>query len=393
MRKKILALGLCIALALSATACGKDKDSGKVGKTTTTSNKADMSGTNYTSTVKLGQYEGLEVGESVVEVSDETIKKINCLLVTSGYFDVDTTNCEKIEKAVETFDIANINYVGKVDGEEFQGGSAENFNLGIGTGAFIEGFEDGLKGVNAGETVDLNLKFPDDYQNEELAGKDVVFTVTVNYIFGVSDEFVKDNTDEIYYFLHEYFLYGKKCETKQEFDDAVRTGIKVSNIASNIIEVIAANSEVEFDETEVNVYLDSVKQPLKESAISYSMTFEDLISYYYGMSTEEEFDEYYSKIFKNYLVLIKIAKETGIQISDEQYETVVQSMVDHSQGQYTTIGEYEVDTPKQDIVDDLLCGQVYYKLADTVKVVPDDQTTTMASEEETTQEETTSAAE
>lgn len=392
MRKKILAFGLCIALALSATACGKDKDSEKVGKTETSS-KADMTGTEYASKVTLGQYEGLEVGESVVEVSDETVKKVNCLLVTSGYFDVDTTNCEKVEGTVDTFDIANINYVGKVDGQEFEGGSAENFNLGIGTGVFIDGFETGLKGVKTGETVDLNLKFPDEYQNEELAGKDVVFTVTVNYIFGVNDAFVKDNTDEIYYFLHEYFLNGKKCETKQEFDDAVQTGIKVSNIASNIIEVIAANSEVEFDETELNAYIDSVKQPLMESAVSYNMTFEDLISYYYGLSSEEEFVEYYTKIFKNYLVLIKIAKETGITITDEQYETVVQSMVDHSDGQYTTIGEYEVDTPKQSIVDDLICGQVYYKLADTVKVVPDDQTTTMASEDETQEQETTSAAE
>ena len=89
---------------------------------------------------------------------------------------------------VESGDIVNIDYVGKVDGQEFNGGSATGYHLTIGSGTFIDGFEDGLIGKNVGETVDLNLKFPDNYTNNtDLAGKDVVFTVTVNSISRVPE--------------------------------------------------------------------------------------------------------------------------------------------------------------------------------------------------------------
>ena len=171
MRKRILALGLCIAMAFTATACGKDKgksaSSGNVGKVANT--KADMSGTDYKSKVTLAEYKGLKVGESTVDIDEATKKKINCLLITSGYFTVDTTNVTQKEGTVEEFDIVNIDYTGKIDGTEFEGGTASGSLLGIGTGSFIDGFEDGLKGVKTGETVDLNLKFTDEYQNKDVA--------------------------------------------------------------------------------------------------------------------------------------------------------------------------------------------------------------------------------
>lgn len=87
------------------------------------------------------------------------------------------------KKTVESGDVVNIDYVGKIDGEEFSGGSATGQHLEIGSGSFIDGFEDGLIGKNVGETVELNLTFPEDYTNNtDLAGKAVVFTVTINSI-------------------------------------------------------------------------------------------------------------------------------------------------------------------------------------------------------------------
>lgn len=380
MRKRILALGLCIAMAFTATACGKDKgksaSSGNVGKVANT--KADMSGTDYKSKVTLAEYKGLKVGESTVDIDEATKKKINCLLITSGYFTVDTTNVTQKEGTVEEFDIVNIDYTGKIDGTEFEGGTASGSLLGIGTGSFIDGFEDGLKGVKTGETVDLNLKFPDDYQNKDVAGKNVVFTVKVNYILGINDQFVADNTDEIYYFLHEYFLNGKSVKTADEYYDAITEGIKVSNIASKIVSEITDATKTEINEAELNEYLDEIKAPIKEAAESNGADFATLISYYYGLSSEEEFDEYYTKIFKNYLVLISIAKEEGIKISEDEYNTVAQAMVDHSKGKYADIAAYQVDYDKQSTVDDLICGKVYYKLADYVEVVPDSEIETEA---------------
>lgn len=385
MKKRILALGLCVVLALSATACGKDKgktaSSGNVG--TVANTKADMTGTDYASKVTLGEYKGLEVGESTVEVKDETLKQVNCLLITSGYFTIDTSTAKKDEGTVSEYDIVNIDYVGKIDGAEFEGGSGEGFELGIGTDSFIDGFEDGLIGKKTGETVDLNLTFPEDYTNADYAGKAVVFTVTINYILGISDEFVAANSDEIYYFLHEYFLKPQTVKTADEYIKAISEGIKVSNIASSIVSKISGASKTEIDDAEIKAYLDDIKAPIKEAAETNDSDFETLISYYYGLSTEEEFDEYYTNIFKNYLVLIGIAKEEGIKVTDDEYNSVAQAMVDHNSN-YADIAAYQADYPKQQTVDDIICGKVYYALADLVKVVPDSEIETTAETETTT---------
>lgn len=381
MKKRILAAGLCVVMALSMAACGKDdkgntSSSGNVG--TVANSKADMTGTEYHSKVTLGEYKGKKVGESAVAVDEDTIKKINCLLVTSGYFNVDTSSVGKGEGTVENFDIVNIDFVGKLNGEEFENGSGKDYLLGIGTGSFIDGFEEGLKGVKTGETVDLNLTFPEGYTNTELAGKEVVFTVTVNYILEVNDDFVKANTDEIFYFLHEYFLNGKDVTTAEEYYDAITTGIKVSNIASVIVESITKEAQTEMDETEVNAYLEKIKAPIRESAETNGTDFATMISYYYGMSSEEEFDEYYTNVFKNYMVLIAIGKAEGIKITEDEYNKVAQSMVDHSNSKYANIKEYQADYDKQTTVDDLICGKVYYTLADYIEVVPDSEVETTA---------------
>lgn len=384
MRKRIIAAGLCVVLALSMASCGKgDKDktasSGNVG--TIANSKADMTGTEYKSKVTLGDYKGKKVGESTVNVDEDTIKKINCLLITSGYFNVDTSSVGKGEGTVETFDIVNIDFVGKIDGQEFEGGSGKDYLLGIGTNQFITGFEDGLKGVKTGETVDLNLKFPEGYQNTEYAGKDVVFTVTVNYILEVSDDFVKANTSEIYYFLHEYFLNGKDVTTADEYYDAVTLGIKASNVASVIVEQITSEAKTEIDDSELKAYLDDLKAPMKEMAETNGTTFENIITTYYGIQSEEAFDEYYTNIFRNYIILIAIGKAEGIEITEDEYNKVVQSMIDRSNGKYANIKAYQADYDKQTTVDDLICGKVYYVLADNIKAVPDSEVETTGNTE------------
>ena len=94
---------------------------------------------------------------------------------------------EAEEGKVENGDLANIDYVGKLNGVAFEGGTAKNYDLEIGSGTFIPGFEDGLIGVDIGSTVDLDITFPKEYHSAELAGKAVVFTVTVNYVTKYAD--------------------------------------------------------------------------------------------------------------------------------------------------------------------------------------------------------------
>lgn len=122
-------------------------------------------------------YKGLSFeAEKQVEVTDADVETY-----LSGSI-LPNTPIDANDDEVRNGDTVNISYVGTIDGEEFEGGSADNFDLTIGSGRFIDGFEDGLIGAKYGETVVLDLKFPEDYGNEELNGKDVQFTVNVNNI-------------------------------------------------------------------------------------------------------------------------------------------------------------------------------------------------------------------
>ena len=142
--------------------------------------------------VELGEYKGLEVTKPVYEVKDEDIQKsIDDMLQKNARVEV------KKEGTVEKGDIAVIDFKGFVDGEAFKGGDGEDYPLEIGSGSFIDNFEDQLIGLAQGEQKDVNVKFPENYGKEDLNGKDVVFKVTVKEIKvkeipAADDEFAKD---------------------------------------------------------------------------------------------------------------------------------------------------------------------------------------------------------
>lgn len=394
MKKRILALCLCFALAFSVTACGKDKkkaSSGnvqKVGTEDTSNSEADMSGTKYAADVTLPDYKSITVAESLVEVTDDLKKKVdfNVLLATIADF----SHVEQLEGTVAECDVVNIDYVGTIDGAEFEGGSAEGTNLGIGSGDFIEGFEDGLIGVNTGETVTLSLTFPDDY-DEEFAGKDVVFKVTVNYILGINDEFISDNSELLRYFLYRYFSKAELVTTEEEYRQIVNDGLRVQNIISCAFEKISEETEITENEVELSEFIAENKASYEQTATEYDMTLEEVLSYTVGFSTVEEYETYLKQIHKNMALMMALAAEEEISVTDEEYENVINAMIYISSGDYTDIASFEADYAKQDMVDDIIYGKVYYKIAEYIQVVPDAEADIKPTEEST--EETTSAAE
>ena len=135
------------------------------------------------------EYKGLALTIAPrAEVTDEQVDE----LARSVYNDALTAEYGITDRAVAVGDKVNINYAGTQDGVAFEGGTADNQSLVIGSGSFIEGFEDGLVGVMPGETVELNLTFPEDYMNADMAGVEVVFTVTVNFIYLSADDTMQD---------------------------------------------------------------------------------------------------------------------------------------------------------------------------------------------------------
>ena len=166
--KKIVSLVLSlIAVAFCFTSCNSDESF------------VYYDQDNLDEYVSVSQYKGVEFPRSSMEIIDKIQERYHKDMASYNLH-----SSVKIDKnaKVQNGDTANIDYVGKKDGVAFDGGTAKGYNLVIGSGQFIDGFEDGLIGVEIGKTVDLNLTFPEDYKNPELAGKKVVFTVKVNYI-------------------------------------------------------------------------------------------------------------------------------------------------------------------------------------------------------------------
>ncbi len=181
--KRILSLILCLVTAFSLVSCKKEEE--KIEIPTDTTSKIDIapkkdgilySALKFDDYVEIGEYKGIDV-----DTSSDEFKKYYDAVIES-----DVANNDFYEKStsgkVKNGDVANIDYVGKKDGIAFEGGSYKGYDLTIGSGTFIPGFEDALIGKSIGKTYDIDLTFPEDYGNEELNGAAVVFTVKINYV-------------------------------------------------------------------------------------------------------------------------------------------------------------------------------------------------------------------
>ena len=163
--------------------------------------------------IRLGEYKGLELTRTVEAVTDEDVESyVNSLMTPEEVTDESAT--------VQEGDTVNIAYEGTQDGVAFEGGTSESADLVIGSGRFIDGFEDGLIGMKAGESRDLNLTFPEDYRSEEMQGAEVVFHVTVHTISRpteLTDAWVEENTDGAYGTADEFRQYVREnLETNRQ---------------------------------------------------------------------------------------------------------------------------------------------------------------------------------
>ncbi len=306
MRKKRITaiLTVCLLATIGLTGCGDDKPYSQY----------DLS--EY---VKVGQYKGLEMEAIQVSVADEEVEA----QVKKNVEDTKTSKTVK-EGKVEDGDIANIDYEGKIDGKAFEGGTSEGYDLTIGSGSFIPGFEDGLIGKEIGSTVDLNLTFPKDYDKgqeggEKLGGKDVVFTVTINSVKKETippydDAWVAENSkvktvDEYNEYVRQQ-LYDEKEETAKNN--------KISELWGEVIE----NSEVlKYPEEEVNGYVEEIEAQYEAMAESSGMELKDLWEQY-GIDSEEEYNKQNKEAAEAYvkeqMVMYWIADKEGLSYSEDE---------------------------------------------------------------------------
>lgn len=287
MKKKIAALLLAVSVMAMMTGCGgkknetakddnKKTESSKNDNAEDTAKEADITDKdgnvvsvnikNIEKYMELGEYKNLAVDKSTKSVSDEEV--MNYINSQLKYSLVEVTE----DREVKEGDTVNIDYEGKKDGVAFEGGTAQGAELEIGSHSFIEGFEEGLIGTKKGQTVDLDLTFPKDYRNKDMAGAEVVFTVTVNGIYqpsALTDEWVAANTEAKT--IDEYKAQLK--EQLQTSSDSNSDAQLKSDLFSKVVEA-----------TKIKEY---PKEALEAEKESYKKQVEQLYANPNGMTLDE----------------------------------------------------------------------------------------------------------
>ena len=366
MKKRVVMVALLLTLTIAAAGCTKKSEETNSNDTNTESTDSTeetdtteeqqnteetedaqeegpttselMAEIDVAKCVTLGEYKGITVKKTIEPVTDEDVEKE--IQTALEDYPVEVNN-----RSVQEGDTVDIDYVGRIDGEEFEGGSDTGFDLQLGSHSFIDGFEDGLIGVKPGEKKTLNLKFPDDYKtNPDLSGKAVVFDVTVNYIEGddivpeLTDDFVKGLSITDVSTVDEYRAYVKsQLQTNKESEAE-------SSKQKELLQQAVDNAEIkELPEELVTEYSAQYTSYYQQYASYFGMEFSDFLTQYMNQ-TEDDFNkdaaDYGKQVAGNMLVVCAIAKAEKID-PDALYDEKVAQYA--KQSGYSDVATLEKD--------------------------------------------------
>ena len=347
MKKKtyLVILALCAAMAMTAcgTSAGQKEETKSTAESQDTADEKDskaadsaesdsdkestgtvsgdtrlVSVDDVSKYVTIGQYKGLSLDKTVEAVTDDMV---------DGRIKEELQNKaeEVTEGSVQNGDVVTINYVGTKDGVAFDGGTANNYELTIGSGTFIDGFEDGIIGMKKGQTKDLDLTFPEEYSSEELAGQEVVFKVTLQSFKRapeLTDDWAAKNTD---------------CKTAEEYRKEIRTTLEdeAKTSAQNTLRETAWNTVL--SASEVKEYpqddLDTAKTEFKTLYENYAkqgdMTLEDFVKAQ-GISMddfEEQSSQYAEYKVKQNLIVQGIMDAENMTLEDEKSLSIQDELI------------------------------------------------------------------
>ncbi len=270
--------------------------------------------------VELGEYLGLAIEKNIKTVTDEDVdKELDNLRQKHGQLGVVDSRDE-----VENGDFAIIDFKGYLEGEPFPGGAATGHTLEIGSGNFIPGFEEQLIGMKKGEEKDINVTFPEDYHSQDLAGKEVVFSVTVNdlkerVLPELDDEFAKDCQFDT--------LTELKEDIRVKLEKAIAESTK-EEMENKLIEQIIENSTIPLPDSMVEQQIDHQLNNLKTNLMYSGMDLETYL--HYTNKTEEEFRNDMipgaTTQVKRGLILEEIASKEGISASETEIGERIQEL-------------------------------------------------------------------
>lgn len=307
------ALAAAAAMTLLLTACGS---------------REYLKGIKASDYVTLGNYIGIEAEAAEPIVEAEMVDAYIEYYLLPAY-----TTLEPVTgRAVEEGDTVNIDYVGYIDGEPFAGGTDSGHNLTIGSHTFIDGFEDGLVGANVGETLSLELEFPNPYNpNPNLSGVPVIFDVTIN---SINIQNVPEFNDE---FVQTLRIEG--CTTEKElrdylysifYDDAVQT--YENTIETILTDTVMSNCTFKEPPAEmVERFAQNIEDVMTAQAQVQGATLADYMQYYYGMDEaayKAQFQEDALTVAQQYIMYQAIADKEGLNSTDEQLQAEIDNRVE-----------------------------------------------------------------
>ena len=298
--------------------------------------------------VKIGSYKGMKIKEFAYTVKDADVDKEMERLLDRNSRKVPVT-----DRPAQNGDVVNIDFVGTVDGVKFDGGEAEKFDLTLGSGQFIPGFEEQVVGMNAGEKKDVSVKFPENYQAEELKGKDAVFAVTLNSIQGkelpeLTDAFIKDATGSET--IEEYKEKTKERLQKQ----ADKNSLDATE--NSILDAVSATAEAEIPDAMIEREIDNLVQKFEYQLMYQGLKLQDYLDFIKVPLAEfrKNYEEQAKKNVLNQLVISQIIKEEKIEATDEEVEEKVAEQaasVDKSAEEYKKdMDPRQYDYIKSDII-------------------------------------------
>ena len=264
--------------------------------------------------VELGKYKGLEIGKKEAKV---TAKEVDAAIE-----DLRKQNASLVLKEGEAAlgDTVVMDFAGSIDGKAFDGGSAQNYELELGSKSFIPGFEEQLVGVKAGEHRDVNVKFPEQYGAPELAGKDAVFACDVHEVKAkklpeLNDEFVKE--------------LGRDLETVEALKEATKKDLLAKKEQENkreylekLYATIAKNSKIEIPEEMVKDQAESMKKEMEQRMAQSGLTLEQYLGFV-GQSEEDfmkKLEEDAKRDITNYFILEEVGKKEELEVTDADLE-------------------------------------------------------------------------
>lgn len=347
-------LGFCL-LAAALTGCGEEQ--GKL---------SELKTDKY---VTLGEYKGLEVTLASPKVTDAHLENYINYVLTNRAKLVEVT-----DRPCQEGDTVRIDYEGKIDGETFEGGAAQEFDLELGSGTFIPGFEEGLVGAEIGETRDLNINFPDPYTNSpDLSGMPVVFTVTVNKI---QEKELPELDDALVQSL------DVGCSTVAEYRDYVydllnddATATYERNLEDSLVQQAMAACEFkEPPEWLVDEYYEGIVRQLNSYATMSNMDFNTFITQAQGL-TMEAFEEQArmgaAQSARESVMLQAIANKEGVTVTEAEVQAAMEA--DAQKGGYDSVETFKEVVGDDNYEDYVMCDKVLKIMKDSAVIKEPEQ--------------------